>query len=70
MIVEAKALAAPNKKGHFLFETNVSVIAIARLLDQEQVNNSRNILRPIAYGSKSFTNSQLNYGAPNLEKYA
>ena len=66
----ATTLAAPNEQGRFVLDTDASTVAIAGILHQEQENNSKTILRPIVYGSKSLTKTQLNYGAPKLEMYA
>ena len=69
-LVNATALAAPNEEGRFVLVTDVSAVAIAGILHQEQEHNGKTILRPIVYGSKSLTKTQLNYGAPKLEMYA
>ena len=69
-LANATALAAPNEEGRFVLDTDASAVAIAGILHQEQEHNGRTILRPIVYGSKSLTRTQLNYGAPKLEMYA
>ena len=69
-LADATALAAPNEEGHFVLDTDASVVAIAGILHQEQQYNGKTILRPIVYGSKSLTRTQMNYGAPKLEMYA
>ena len=66
----ATTLAAPNEQGRFVLDTDASTVAIAGILHQEQENNGKTILRPIVYGSKSLTKTQLNYGAPKLQMYA
>ena len=53
-----------------MLDTDASTVAIAGILHQEQEYNGKTILRPIVYGSKSLTKTQLNYGAPKLENYA
>ena len=69
-LADATALAAPNEEGRFVLDTDASAVAIAGILHQEQQHNGKTILRPIIYGSKSLTRTQLNYGAPKLEMYA
>ena len=62
---DATTLAAPNEQGRFVLDTDASTVAIAGILHQEQEYNGKTILRPIVYGSKSLTKTQLNYGAPS-----
>ena len=69
-LADATALAAPNEEGRFVLDTDASAVAIAGILHQEQQFNGKTILRPIVYGSKSLTRTQMNYGAPKLEMYA
>ena len=69
-LFDATALAAPNEEGRFVLDTDASAVGIAGILHQEQEYNGKTILRPIVYGSKSLTRTQLNYGAPELEMYA
>ena len=68
-LAEATALAAPNQEKRFVLDTDASAVAVAGILHQEQENNGNTILRPIIYGSKSLTQTQLNYGALKLEMY-
>ena len=69
-LADATALAAPNEEGRFVLDTDASAVAIAGILHQEQQYNGKTILRPIVFGSKSLTRTQMNYGAPKLEMYA
>ena len=69
-LADATTLAAPHEQGRFVLDTDGSTVAIAGILHQEQEHNGKTILRPIVYGSKSLTKTQLNYGAPKLEMYA
>ena len=69
-LADATALAAPNEEGRFVLDTDASAVAIAGILHQEQQYNGKTILRPIVYGSKSLTRTQMNYDAPKLEMYA
>ena len=69
-LADATTLAAPNEQGSFVLDTDESTVAIAGTLHQEQEHDGKTILRPMVYGSKSLTRTQLNYGAPKLEMYA
>ena len=69
-LADATTFAAPNEQGRFVLDTDASTVAIAGILHQEQGHNGKTILRPIVYGSKSLTRTQLNYGTPKLETYA
>ena len=69
-LADATTLAAPNEQGGFVLDTDASTVAIAGILHQEEEHNGKTILRPMVYGSKSLTRTQLNYGAPNMEMYA
>ena len=44
--------------------------AISGNLRQEQKWNARTVLRPIAYGSKVLSNTEMKYGAPKAEIFA
>ena len=59
----------PTKKGMFVLDTDVSVVAISGILHQEQEWNGRTVLRPIAYGSKVLSDTVLKYGAPKAEMF-
>ena len=65
-LADATALAAPNDEGRFVLDTDASAVAIAGILHQEQEYQGKIILRPIVYGSKSLTRTQLNCGSPKL----
>ena len=68
-LADPTILAVPNEQGRFVLDTDASTVAKAGILHQEQEYNGKTILRPIVYGSKSLTRTQLNYGAPKLEMY-
>ncbi|XP_063713728.1 uncharacterized protein LOC134841628 [Symsagittifera roscoffensis] len=53
-LCEAPVLGMPTEKGMYVLDTDASVVAISRILHQEQEWNGRTVLRPIAYGSKVF----------------
>ena len=66
-LCEAPFLGMPTQKGLFVLETYASVVAISgilHILHQEQEWNGRTVLRPIAYGSKVLSDTELKYGAP------
>ena len=54
----------------YLLDTDASVVAISGLLHQEQEWNRRTVLRPIAYGSKVLSGTEMKYGAPKAEIFA
>ena len=47
-----------------------SVVAISGILHQEQEWNGKTVLRPIAYGSKVLSDTEMKYGAPKAEMFA
>ena len=69
-LCEASVLGMPTEKGMFLLDTDASVVAISDILHQEQQWNGRMVLRPIAYGSKVLSDTEMNYGAPKAEIFA
>ena len=69
-LCEEPVLGMPTKKGMFVLDTDASVVAISGILHQEQEWNGRTVLRPIAYGSKVFSDTEIKYGAPKGEMFA
>ena len=63
-------LGMTTEKGMFVPDTDASVVAIAGILHQEQEWNGRTVLRPIAYGSKVLSDTEMKYGAPKAEMFA
>ena len=57
-LCEAPVLGMPTEKGMYVLDTDASVVAISGTLHQEQKWNGRTVLRPIAYGSKFFSDTQ------------
>ena len=51
----------------YVLDTAVSVIAISGILHQEQEWNETTVLRPIDYGSKVLSDTEIKYGAPKAE---
>ena len=56
--------------GMFVLDTDASVVAISGMLHQEQEWNGRTVLRPIAYGSKVLSDTEMKFGAPKAEGFA
>ena len=69
-LCEAPVLGMPTKKGMYVLDTDASVVAISGILHQEQEWNGRTVLRPIAYGSKVLSDTEMKYGAPKAEMFA
>ena len=69
-LCEAPVLGMPTEKGMFVLDTDASVVAISGILHQEQEWNGRTVLRPIAYGSKILSDTEMKYGAPRAEMFA
>ena len=69
-LCESPVFGMPTKKGMFVLDTDASVVAISGILHQEQEWNGRTVLRPIAYGSKVFSDTEMKYGAPKAEMFA
>ena len=63
-LCEAPVLGMPTEKGMYVLDTDASVVAISGILHQEQEWNGRTVLRPIAYGSKVLSDTEMKYGAP------
>ena len=60
----------PTEKGMYVLDTDASVVAISAILHQEQELNGRTVLRPIAYGSKVLSDTEMKYGARKKELFA
>ena len=69
-LCEAPVLGMPTEKGMYVLDTDASVVAISGILHQEQEWNGRTVLRPIAYGSKVLSDTEIKYGAPKAEMFA
>ena len=69
-LCEAPVLGMPTEKGMYVLETDASVVAISGILHQEQEWNGRTVFRPIAYGSKVLSDTEMKYGAPKAEMFA
>ena len=69
-LCEAPVLVMPTEKGMSILDTDASVVAISGILHQEQEWNVRTVLRPIAYGSKVLSDTEMKYGASKAEMFA
>ena len=69
-LCEAPVLGMPTEKGMYVLDTDASVVAISGILHQEQEWNGRTVLRPIAYGSKVLSDTEMKYVAPKAEMFA
>ena len=68
-LCEAPVLGMPTEKGMFVLDTDASVVAISGILHQEQEWNGRTVLRPIAYGSKVLSDTEMFAVIIFVEKY-
>ena len=64
-LCEAPVLGMPTEKGMYVLDTDASVVAISGILHQEQEWIGKTVLRPIAYGSKVLSDTEMKYGAPD-----
>ena len=69
-LCEAPVQGMPTEKGMYALDTDASVVAISGILHQEQEWNGRTVLRPIAYGRKVLSDTEMKYGAPKAEMFA
>ena len=60
----------PTEKGMYVLDTDALVVAISGILHQEQEWNGRTVFRPIAYGSKVLSDTEMKYGAPKADMFA
>ena len=69
-LCEAPVLGMLREKGMYVLDTDASVVAISGILHQEQEWNGRTVIRPIAYGSKVLSDTEMKYGAAKAEIFA
>ena len=69
-LCEAPVLGMPTEKGMYELDTDASMVAISGIIHQEQEWNGKTVLRPIAYGSKVFSDTEMKYGAPKAKTFA
>ena len=68
-LCEAPVVGMPTEKEMYVLDTDASVVAISGILHQEQELNGKTVLRPIAYGSKVLSDTEMKYGAPKAEMF-
>ena len=68
-LCEATVLGTPAEKAINMLDTDASVVAISGILHQEQEWKGKAVLRPIAYGSKVLSDTEMKYGAPKAERF-
>ena len=54
----------------YVLDTDSSVVVISGILHQEQEWNGKTALRPIAYGRKVLSDTEMKYGASKAEMFA
>ena len=69
-LCETPVLGIPTEKGMYVLDIDASVLAISVILHQEQEWNVRTVLRPIAYGSKVLSDTEMKYCSPKAEMFA
>ena len=69
-LCEAPVVGMLTEKGMYVIDTDASVVAISGILHQEQELNGRTVLRPIKYGRKVLSDTEMKYGAPKAEMFA
>ena len=60
-LCETPVLGMPTEKGMYVLDTDASVVAISGILHQEKEWNGKTVLRPIAYGSKVLSETEMKY---------
>ena len=63
-------LGMPTEKGMYFLDADASVVPISGILHLEQEWNGKTVLRPIAYGGKVLSDTEMKYGAPKAETIA
>ena len=69
-LCEAPVLGMHTQKGMYVSNTDASVVAISGILHQEKEWNGKAIMRPITYGSKVLSDTEMKYGSPKAEMFA
>ena len=59
MLCEDPILGMPTENGMYVLHTDASVLAISGILHQEQEWNGKIVLRPIAYGNKVLSDTEM-----------
>ena len=58
------------EEGIYVLDTDASVVAISGILHQEKEWTGRTVLRPIAYGKKVLSDTEMKYRASKAEMFA
>ena len=69
-LCEAPVLGMATEKRMYVLDTDASVVAISCILHQEQAWNGKTVLRPIAYGRKVLSDTEMMYGALKAKMFA
>ena len=69
-LCEALVLDMPTEKRIYFLDTDASVVDNSGILHQEQELKGITVPRPIAYGSKVLSDTQMKYDAPKAEMFA
>ena len=67
-LCKAQVLGMPTEEGMYVIDTDTSVVAISGKLHQLQEWNGRTVLRPIAYGSKMLSDTDMKQDARQAPK--
>ena len=71
MLCEDPVLGMPTENGMYVLHTDASVLAISGILHQEQEWNGKTVLRPIAYGNKVLSDTEMKKNCvPKSEMFA
>ncbi len=70
LLTSKPVLKLPDSDGRFILDTHASAVAIAAVLSLQQQEDGETKEHPIAYGSKSLSDTELCYGAPKAEMLA
>ena len=69
-LCEAPVLGMPTEKGMYVLDTDASVVSHLRNTASRARMEGRTVLRPIAYGSKVLSDTEMKYGAPKADLFA
>ena len=70
LLTSEPVLKLPDSSGRFILDTDASAVAIAAVISQQQEEDGEIKDHPIAYGSKSLSDTEKCYGAPKAEMLA
>ena len=67
---EAPVLGLPTEKEMYVLDTDALVVAISGILHQEQEWHGKTVLRPLVYGSKVLSDTEMKCEALKVEIFA